>query len=194
MAAERQAEEREVLLALLGLLEGVGSANDAEDHGYQDEAERIRSEHVEAIRALSAEHAFVRELLPGLAEELDSGHVFGFGWADLRSAIGARLLALCEVCSELADEEYALQKYGWPEGSSELPGAAVRLELVRDLKEEGGSRLLQLKRCPLCGTPYLYRTDYEYLTNGTEDEEFLTRLTEVQAEEYLRESSGATEE
>jgi hypothetical protein len=37
----------------------------------------------------------------------------------------------------------------------------------------------------LCGTYYLYRSDYEYLVNGSEDEEILTRLSPDQAAPYL---------
>ena len=37
-------------------------------------------------------------------------------------------------------------------------------------------------RCPLCGTRYLYTTDYEYLTNGTEDEQTLRRLADDAAD------------
>lgn len=91
----------------------------------------------------------------------------------------------CNLCSQLDDEEYALQKYGWEEDNTYLPGAASQLALVKDLRPHGG-RALHLKQCPQCGTYYLYRTDYEYLVNGTEDEEFLTRLTDEQAAEYLR--------
>jgi hypothetical protein len=92
--------------------------------------------------------------------------------------------ARCATCSGLRDEEYAYQKYGWEEQNSYLPAAAGCLQLVRDLRPDG-SRKLQLQQCPACGTYYLYRTDYEYLVNGSEDEEFLTRLTPEQAAEYL---------
>lgn len=91
----------------------------------------------------------------------------------------------CGLCSQLGDEAYAFQKYGWEEDNTYLPAAASRLRLVKDLRPHGG-RTLHLKRCPECGTYYLYRTDYEYLVNGTEDEEFLTRLTDEQAAEYLK--------
>ncbi len=90
----------------------------------------------------------------------------------------------CPICSGLLDQEYAYQKYGAPEYDSELPVAADQLEMVRDLQPYG-SRRLELRRCPACETFYLYRTDYEYLTNGSEDEQFLTRLTPQQAAEYL---------
>ncbi|MBP6333066.1 MAG: hypothetical protein KA342_06420 [Aminivibrio sp.] len=89
----------------------------------------------------------------------------------------------CEVCSGLSDSEYAYSKFGWPEHDTFLPDAAQNLVLVKDLRPLG-SRKLQLRQCPSCGAWFLYRTDYEYLTNGTEDEEFLTRLTEEEAAEY----------
>ncbi len=82
----------------------------------------------------------------------------------------------CELCSGLSDEEHAYQKYGWEENNTYLPGAASQLKVVRDLRPSD-SRKLQLQQCPKCGTYYLYRTDYEYLVNGSEDEEHLTRLT-----------------
>ena len=91
---------------------------------------------------------------------------------------------VCGLCGELADEEYASQKYGWPEHDTALPAAAHRLEVVRDL-QPFDSRELQLRRCPQCGTYFLYRTDYEYLVNGTEDEQRLSRLTPAQAAPYL---------
>jgi hypothetical protein len=90
----------------------------------------------------------------------------------------------CPLCSSLRDEQYAFQKFGAPEQDTSLPAAAGSLVLVRDVGSRG-SRELQLWQCPACGTYFLYRTDYEYLVNGTEDEQFLTRLTHEQAAEYL---------
>jgi hypothetical protein len=89
----------------------------------------------------------------------------------------------CAICSQLADQEYATQKWGREEDDTYLPAAAARLVIVRDLRPYG-SRKLQLQRCLECGCYYLYRTDYEYLVNGSEDEEFLTRLTAEQAAGY----------
>ena len=89
----------------------------------------------------------------------------------------------CEVCSGLSDSEYAYSKFGWPEHDTFLPDAAQNLVKVKDLRPLGSRKLLLLQ-CPACGAWFLYRTDYEYLTNGTEDEEFLTRLTEEEAAEY----------
>lgn len=92
----------------------------------------------------------------------------------------------CTICSELADQEYAVQKWGWEEEDTHLPAAAGRLVLVHDIQPYG-SRELQLQQCPECGCYYLYRSDYEYLVNGSEDEEFLTRLSAEQAAEHLPE-------
>jgi hypothetical protein len=90
----------------------------------------------------------------------------------------------CSICSQLADNESAYQKYGHAEGNTYLPIAADSLQVVRDFKPYG-SRKLQLQQCPQCATYYLYRTDYEFLVNGNEDEDELTRLTDEAAAAYL---------
>jgi hypothetical protein len=90
----------------------------------------------------------------------------------------------CATCGELKAEEFASQKYGWEEYDTSLPAAVGSLILVADLKP-GGSRALQLLACPACGTYYLYRSDYEYLAGGSEDEQSLSRLTDEAAAAYL---------
>lgn len=90
----------------------------------------------------------------------------------------------CGICSGLSSEEYASQKYGWEQDNTYLPAASGFLIVVRDFQPYG-SRKLQLQQCPECSAYYLYRSDYEYLVNGSEDEEFLTRLSDEQAAEYL---------
>lgn len=90
----------------------------------------------------------------------------------------------CSVCSSLADKEYAYSKYGWPEHDISLPAAAGALIVVKDFKPLS-DRKRQLRRCPECDAWFLYESDYEYLTNGTEEEEFLTRLTENDVEKML---------
>lgn len=90
----------------------------------------------------------------------------------------------CEICSQLADRESACQKFGWEEHDTCLPEAAGRLVMVKDFKP-GSERLKQVWQCPLCGGYYLYETDYEYLVNGTEDEQTLTRLSAEQAAQVL---------
>ncbi len=90
----------------------------------------------------------------------------------------------CSICSNLKDKEYAMQKYG-SDYSTYLPEAANQLCVIIDYRPHD-SRKQKLEQCKECGTYYLYETDYEYLVNGTEDEEFLTRLSPEEAEEYLR--------
>lgn len=90
----------------------------------------------------------------------------------------------CRICANLRPVESAFQKYGWPENDTSLPAVAAELIVVRDFRPYD-SRSLQIWQCPLCGTYYLYQTDYEYLVNGSEDEETLTRLTGEEAAKYL---------
>ncbi len=65
-----------------------------------------------------------------------------------------------------------------------MPENAKKLIVIKDFKPNS-DRLKQLKQCPECKTYYLYETDYEFLAFGSEDEEFLTRLTENEALELL---------
>lgn len=99
-------------------------------------------------------------------------------------SLAASARETCRICSRLKDQEYASQKYGWEENDTFLPEAASQLTMVMDFRPNA-SRKLQIRRCPSCGTYYLYRTDYEYLVNGSEDEEFLTRLSDIEAADYL---------
>ena len=75
--------QRTVLMELGGLLSIIGSANDAEDHGYRDDADRMRQESCESMQRLLTDYAFLGELIPSLEEELISGHILNFGWANL---------------------------------------------------------------------------------------------------------------
>ena len=176
---------REALLNLERLLWEIGSANDAEDHMYRAEAERIRAESCRSISRVLDDNPDVDTLIPSLRQQIASGQVFGTGWTDMvqsiREFLGHRF---CRTCSSMADQEYARQKSGWEENDTHLPSAAGLLVTVKDLGSSG-SRMRWLQRCPECGTYYLYRTDYEYLVNGTEDEEYLSRLSESQAESCL---------
>ncbi len=213
---DKMSEEQHIVLCSLeDLLQKIGSANDAEDHGYSEDAARMRRDACQAIQELISQHVFLTELFPKINWELDTQHILGFGWAELCNRVDAylevsdsvhgknirstfrpknpiqhsgnnnRSCTPCRLCSGLSDQEYAFQKYGWEKGSTYLPVAAEQLTLVRDLKPHS-SRKLQIKQCPECGTFYLYKTDYEYFVNGSEDEEFLTRLSEKEASEYLK--------
>jgi hypothetical protein len=93
----------------------------------------------------------------------------------------------CSICSQLEDHEFGRQTHGRPEADTFLPDAARRLENIRELKP-GSVRYTWLRQCPECATYYLHRTGYEYLASGSDDEQFLTRLTDEQAAEYLSRS------
>lgn len=84
-------EQLTVLSALLANLRMIGSANDAEDHGYRDEAERMRRESRNAIISLLNENKFLLELLPTLEQELDLERLYLFSWADLCRLIDKQL-------------------------------------------------------------------------------------------------------
>jgi hypothetical protein len=94
----------------------------------------------------------------------------------------------CSICSRLADQEWASQKYDWEENDTRLPAAAGELKMVRDLKPDS-ERSLQLWQCLLCNTYYRYESDYEYLANGSEDRQSLTRLKAEEAKQYLDQPS-----
>lgn len=92
--------------------------------------------------------------------------------------------APCPLCGSLADVSTARQKWGWEEHDTHLPEAVRHFELVRDLAPESQRARLVLG-CPACGAHYLYTSDYEYLANGSEDEQRLERLSEDDARALL---------
>ena len=88
----RMLQERQIILRTLrDLLRSIGSANDAEDHGYKEDAQRMRKDSSEAIRGLISEHAFLAEIFPKLPWELETQHILGFGWAELYDRVDANL-------------------------------------------------------------------------------------------------------
>lgn len=90
----------------------------------------------------------------------------------------------CSICSQLKDYERGFQVGGREEEDTFLPAAASRLKKVRDLKPEG-CRYMYLEQCPECEAYYLYKSDYEYLAFGSEDEQILERLTAAEVAKYL---------
>ena len=99
----------------------------------------------------------------------------------------------CVICSPI------------PELSFFPPGGEVRSHYLEILgaplfNDFGSSREWCLKRCPLCATHWLWKSDYEYLVNGaTETDITLTRLTDEEAqpvlkavEERIRAANGLT--
>lgn len=93
------------------------------------------------------------------------------------------MISDCEICRNLADVETSFFKYGSPESDRPLPEAAGKLVAAEDF-DDSTTRKNYVKKCPICGTLYRYVFDYEYLVNGSEDEEILARLTPEQAKEW----------
>lgn len=94
----------------------------------------------------------------------------------------------CEICSELSGVERSFEKYGWPDQTQPMEPAASRLEPAESIEGYDKERH-HVKRCPLCGTYYQYDLTYEYLVNGSEDEETLKRLTPTEARRFLDEET-----
>ena len=83
-------EQHRVLITVVRQLHQLGSANDAEDHGFLLDARRMRQEASTALEELLQQHPFLAELLPELGRELQTGHILGFGWSQLLMALDAR--------------------------------------------------------------------------------------------------------
>ena len=85
----------------------------------------------------------------------------------------------CRVCGRIPDRCSAFIKGGTIEHA--FPEAVSRLELWSDVPGYSGDYSVSkadshIKRCPGCGTFFLYTCSYEYLVNGSEDEIDLERL------------------
>lgn len=106
------------------------------------------------------------------------------GSGEAGAATGAGPREPCEICDTLSDVETSYSKYGWPEDDRPLPPAASRLVPAEPASGYDAERD-HVKRCPICGTCYHYRWSYEYLVNGSEDEEELRRITPEEAESLL---------
>lgn len=85
------------------------------------------------------------------------------------------MAASCGLCGELRDYHHAFQKGGRDHEATYLPPVVDRLTDLGQVKAEN-CRVARLLECPQCGTYYLYRSDYEFLVSGTEDEQWLERL------------------
>ena len=88
-----------------------------------------------------------------------------------RIAHTAAVLTACSRCRALPA---SCSAFYCRDEAHPLPAAAYAM--ISDDLRSSGSRVHETVACPTCGTRYRYDTDYEYLVNGTEDEEFLNRL------------------
>jgi len=89
--AQIDENERDILRNLQTFLRMIGDANDAEDHGFLDEAEQERKTACASIQEMMTQHGFIVDLLPTLPNELDSGHILTYGWAELFGKVNAFL-------------------------------------------------------------------------------------------------------
>lgn len=94
-------------------------------------------------------------------------------------------IAFCPVCSALKDVETSFCKYLAPEFDRSLPDAAAKLTILPATDPSDDIEKKHVRRCPQCGTLYHYIRSHEYMVNGTEEEETLTRLTPQQAREFF---------
>jgi len=90
----------------------------------------------------------------------------------------------CSICSQLKDYEYAIQVGGRPQKDTFLPDASDKLKIARMLTPRLGP-WVTIKQCLECATCGSFRTTYEYLAFGSEEEQFYTRLIEEETLEYL---------
>jgi hypothetical protein len=97
----------------------------------------------------------------------------------------------CAICSRLADVETSFSKYGWEEMTRALPAEAWQLEPAEPIDTERAQNH-HIKRCPICGTLYRYDWSYEYLVNGSEDEEALARLAPSEARRFFSDADYET--
>ncbi len=87
----------------------------------------------------------------------------------------------CLICSPLNALSWDPRIAEWPADTAQVRSRFLTI-LGAPLFHDRGSREGCLKRCPLCATHYLWKSDYAYFVNGgTEDESSLTALTPEEA-------------
>jgi hypothetical protein len=64
-------------------LQKICSANDAEDHHYMDSTSQMRAEASASLYSLVEQNPGLLNILPTILTELDTGHIYGFGWSVL---------------------------------------------------------------------------------------------------------------
>ena len=70
-----------------------------------------------------------------------------------------------------------------------LPEAAQQLIVLPAIDPAADPEKAHLRRCPRCGTFYRYLQSHEYMINGTEDMEELSRLSPPQAAAFCLEQA-----
>jgi len=97
------------------------------------------------------------------------------------------LISHCSICSRLGEIETSFSKYGSDDPDRLLPPEASRLVPLSPPDSYDAERH-HVRRCPECGTFYRYDQSYEYLVNGSEDEEELRRLTPTEVRDRMSDS------
>ncbi len=85
------AGQRLVLTAAADCLTSLGSANDAEDHGFLEDAQRMRNEACASLRSLLQDHPYLAEYLPVEDVERGSERLLAFGWHSALDVIRGQL-------------------------------------------------------------------------------------------------------
>jgi len=81
-----------------------------------------------------------------------------------------------------------------PQLDQPLPEAASKLAVLPAIGPAADLEKAHVGRCPQCGTFYRYLQSHEYMINGTEDEEELTRLSPSQAAAFCLEQAVLLEQ
>jgi hypothetical protein len=104
--------------------------------------------------------------------------------------------AACPTCGPIGDGAWRIWKDSDPEWvgtRSNVPDSASRLVVVSGDEEARGGRGRALKRCPDCGAWFEWVRSYEFLANGSEDEETLTRIDAAAAAAWIARDEATKE-
>ena len=92
----------------------------------------------------------------------------------------------CSICSQLKKSDYIFNKGGWDE-VQRFPAAFDKLKKIKQLNDKTyTSRPHSILQCPECSKYYYHRVDYEYDVGGTEDEEYLYKISIKEAKDRLK--------
>jgi hypothetical protein len=92
----------------------------------------------------------------------------------------------CSICCSIPEKSYAFWK-GNDLDEGEIPHNEIFLEIIGapTFDDSTTKRHWCVKKCPQCHSHFLWRFDYTFLTNGSEDEIWLTRLDESEKVKWL---------